>query len=454
MKIIHIGYDQFQKKDIIKLEYRPDEHPHLQLFRKGDVIAGNPLSNIAIAFIYTWKEDKPPKEILEFFNQVSNYAAITGFWKTTNGARYVFANILSNPNINKLLVFVFDQKDNGHRLVDALTNFWKNGISKEGIIIGSKAGNPKFEGLPIDALATIKDQCDLLIMPSIMPEGFEQAENLVSSLYQEPENAKDLNDFPGVELYSTHEDIAKNMKLYDDGARFNEPYIVNLTSSSEKPIFTKKEIAKVLGQSVQAENLEDALLIIAAFVYEHGEWTKDQRGITTVESRSFTIIIMDPLAKIPEGFSDEYLKKYVDEFLNGKSEGKDEFAYTYHERIFKHWGNQVEHMVETLKKNPNTRRAMISLWDQNIDIGNSNPPCLDFIWAVIRDSKLEFHVVYRSHHLATISKDGRLMKGEGAFVPNLYAIATLQEDMAKKLGLKRGPIALTDFSGHLYVSEV
>jgi thymidylate synthase len=72
----------------------------------------------------------------------------------------------------------------------------------------------------------------------------------------------------------------------------------------------------------------------------------------------------------------------------------------------------------------------------------------------VRDSELEFHVVYRSHHLATITKDGKLMEGEGAFVPNLYALATLQDKMAKELNIKRGPLVLTDFSGHVYVSDV
>jgi hypothetical protein len=62
-------------------------------------------------------------------------------------------------------------------------------------------------------------------------------------------------------------------------------------------------------------------------------------------------------------------------------------------------------------------------------------------------------VVYRSHHLATITKDGKLIKGEGALVPNLYAIATLQQKMAKDLNIERGYLHLTDFSGHLYVAE-
>ena len=64
------------------------------------------------------------------------------------------------------------------------------------------------------------------------------------------------------------------------------------------------------------------------------------------------------------------------------------------------------------------------------------------------------HTVYRSQHLATITKDGKLMKGEGAFVPNLYALGVLQNYVADSLKIERGALVLTDFSGHLYMSEV
>jgi thymidylate synthase len=194
--------------------------------------------------------------------------------------------------------------------------------------------------------------------------------------------------------------------------------------------------------------------MIAAFVFTNGTMLSDQRNIITCENRTLTLTIKNPLEKIPQGFSKEYLKKYVDEFMQGKGNDLDEFVYTYHERIFKRWGNQPEKIIELLKKAPNTRRALISLWDQEQDIGNSNAPCLIFLWFALRENKLEVHAVYRSHHLATVTKDGRLMEGEGALVPNLYAIATLQKKIADTLFVETGHLVLTDLSGHVYVSEV
>ena len=90
-------------------------------------------------------------------------------------------------------------------------------------------------------------------------------------------------------------------------------------------------------------------------------------------------------------YENDHGRKYVKEFIEGVGDGLDDFAYTYHERIFKRWGNQVKKVTSILKNDPNTRRALISLWDQTKDLDSTNPPCLDFIWPCIRNNKLEFY---------------------------------------------------------------
>ncbi|MFH0875408.1 MAG: thymidylate synthase [archaeon] len=452
MKPVTIGKDHFLKRDIKKMHYSPDEIPKVQLFSSSDVIMGNPSSNLAIGIVYTWKEDRPPTEVSEFVQKISNYAAMTGYWRTTNGAKYVFANILANPNINKLILLVFQYKDNGHLLVDALSNFWEKGLDENNIIKNSKAPNPKFEQVTDDGLARIKKQCDLLVIRKIAKSDFPEIEKILNHAIDYPTNNLALQK---IKLdYSFSSSVIKNNLLYDDGARFDLPLYMDLSTSAKKIVFEKKEISKTLGQGVQADNLEDALDMIATFVFQNGTMLSDQRNIITCENRTLTLTINNPLEKIPAGFSKEYIKKYVEEFMEGKGSSLDEFVYTYHDRIFVKWGNQAEKIVELLKRAPNTRRALISLWDQRSDVGNSNAPCLIFLWFAIRDNVLEVHAVYRSHHLATVTKDGKIMEGEGALVPNLYAIATLQKEIAKKIEVKPGPLVLTDLSGHVYVSEV
>lgn len=451
MKTITIDYDNHLCKDVKKVEFAKDEFPKMQLFNSEDVIIGNPSSSVAICFVYTWKEDYAPKKIKEFFQKISNYASITGFWRTTNGGRYAFSNILANPNINKIILLVFDSKDNGHLLVDSMKCLWEKGVDENGVIIDTKAPNPKFEQVPIEALFHAKKQADLLILRKLSENDFKKIEEVVKACIQEPKNAKQKSDFENLEFYS---DYRIDGLIYDDGARFDKPFIIDLSSSAKRVSYEEKSYAAMLGQSIQAKNLSDAATQVASYIFKNGSSFYDERGILNLESRSFTLTVMDPLEIIPNHFDKKYIKRYVDEFMNGKGVDLEEFAYTYHNRIFKKWGNQVEKAIEILKRSPNTRRCLISLWDQTIDLNNPNAPCLDFIWFVIRGEKLELHATYRSHHLATITEDGKLMSGEGALVPNLYALGTLQKYVADSIKKERGPLVLNDFSGHLYVSNV
>jgi thymidylate synthase/tetrahydromethanopterin S-methyltransferase subunit A len=453
MNLTIIGSDPFLNRPIKKLIF--DSPPKLQLFNESDVIIGHPSSNLAIAVIYTWKTDSPPETFRKIVEKLSNYAYLTGYWRTTNGARYVFSNILADPNVNKLFVLIFDASDNGHLLANALSNFWQNGTDENNIIINSKAQNPKFEQLSSQALSRIREQCDLIIVPNITEKDFPELDFLIKKSIDEPDNGANLDNSKSLKPIFISQ-VIKNHIIYDDGARFPEPFDVDLTQTAKKVTYTKKTIDSTIGQSIQAEDLDDALDQIAAFVFEHGSSFEDERKIINIECRSLSITIRDPLRKIPEGFSEGYIKDYVSEFMAGpKPDAR--LDYNYHDRIFKRWGNQVERVILLLsdsEKSLSTRRAAISLWDPATDLENPTAPCLTLIWTVIRENRLEFHVLFRSHHLATVTTEGKLMPGEGAFVPNIYAIATLQDHISKRLNMTRGPLVLTDFSGHLYMSKV
>lgn len=471
MKKIKVGYNILTGKDIFKYKFDPvgsvdsndavDSNdfvdpnslvdpagsPSLQLFNSNDVIQGNPMSNVAIGFVYVWKTDFPPDYVKEFMQRISNYAAITGLWRTTNGGKYAFANILANPNINKLVLIVNDLEDNGHFLVDAVRCLWKDGVDGRGIVKKTKAANPRFEQIPLTAFDHLKKQVDLVIVKNVHAGDLNKVEELIKACYQEPENARSVEEFGlDAEFYSQG-----NLRLYDDGAR-ESPLNIDLSASSQKISLKESgNISDVLGQGLQAENLIDALELLSSNVFAKGDKMQDQRTINMAEMRSISLTIKDVLEKIPEGYSEEYIKKYVGEFIDGTQDGSD-IRYTYHDRIFKKWGNQAEKVVALLRQHPNTRRAVICLWDPATDLDSETPPCLDMIWCVVRNKRLEFHVVFRSHHLATITSQGQLMVGEGAFVPNMYAIGTLQQKMSDQLNLERGPVVLTDFSGHLYVA--
>ncbi len=234
-----IGNDHFLNKDIKKIIFDNKKMPESKVFNNSDVIFGNPNSNIAICFIYTWSSEYAPEDIRQLADKTSNYSAVTGFWRTTNGARYVFSNILSNPNINKILLLVFDRDDNGHLLVESLTKLWTKGVDENGIIIECNAPNPKFEQVPIEGLNRLQKQADLLILKNLTNSDFDKIERVIKAGFQEPDNAKDVCDFEGLEFYSN---IIENDKIYDNGARFDTPFFIDLSNSTKEVSFEKHTV--------------------------------------------------------------------------------------------------------------------------------------------------------------------------------------------------------------------
>ena len=284
MKIETIDYDNIQKKDVVKLIYNKKDLPKLQLFSSNDVIIGNPLSNIAVIFIYSWENPIPSKDVSSFFQKVSNYAAITGYWRTTNGGKYAFANLLSNPNINKLVAVCFD-KDNSHYLLDSLRCLWKYGIDKKGMIKKSKASNPKFEQVPNEALDRATKQMDLVILKKVDKN---KVENTIRACYQEPKNAVTIPKY--AEFYSK----LKINKLYDDGARFTKPYTLDLSKGSMKSLDIKYSLDPSIGFSLYVETEKEALNNLISYMFDHGYCLKQDKKTKTMECRNLSITISNP----------------------------------------------------------------------------------------------------------------------------------------------------------------
>ncbi|MEM4755852.1 MAG: hypothetical protein QW594_01845, partial [Candidatus Woesearchaeota archaeon] len=219
MKTLTIGF--YQGKPIKKLVYEANELEHIQPYVTKDVFFGNPLSNIALGCIPGHLQGAQKKDYDEL-SYLSNYCAVAGFWSTTNGGKYVFANILANPNINKLVLYC-SKRDNTHFLLDACINFWKYGVGPKGIIPHAKAMNPKFEGISPLELERVRNQVDLVVLRNVT--SLEQVEAVVKACYQEPEHAvkkeqleKTIN-LP-LELYP-------EQPLFDGGIRYDKPYYVD-----------------------------------------------------------------------------------------------------------------------------------------------------------------------------------------------------------------------------------
>lgn len=189
-----------------------------------------------------------------------------------------------------------------------------------------------------------------------------------------------------------------------------------------------------------AEAYHKSLLALA----EKGEVSDCADWNTTQKELGMTIHVEEPLSDpmISRCFiGDPYsLQKYVLEMLDGILDFEvalGNWAYTYHMR----YEDQVPFIVNELKRNPSSRRAVMLVRDKEKDMGSADPACLQHIQYFIRKGKLDCMVLFRSNDACK------------ATYMNAYALIRLQEKIARELGVEVGTYTHRASSFHCYEKD-
>ena len=128
------------------------------------------------------------------------------------------------------------------------------------------------------------------------------------------------------------------------------------------------------------------------------------------------------------------IKEYSDDgvTLNG--------AYGF--RWFYHWEDQVGEIIEMLRKDSKTRRAVLTMWDPQFDLGSSSKdiPCNTHVYFRQVDGRLDMTVCNRSNDLVW-----------GALGANVVHMSILQEYIAHAADLPVG--TYHQFTNNLHVYE-
>jgi len=175
---------------------------------------------------------------------------------------------------------------------------------------------------------------------------------------------------------------------------------------------------------------------------QSGMLQRDERGIETRWCDNVLIHIEDPYTdrvspKYP--FSESVLReKYASQLL---IPDRGEFEYTYGERL-NAWGteriNQLDYIVEKLKQNPATRRAVASTWDPRKDTKSDEVPCLNHFVFMVRDGFLDLSVTIRSNDMF------------GAWPANAYALGELLSEVSKRTETAMGTVTTFSVNAHVY----
>lgn len=135
-------------------------------------------------------------------------------------------------------------------------------------------------------------------------------------------------------------------------------------------------------------------------------------------------------------------------FLSSLKQFSDDgttFHGAYGDRL-RNWGgmDQVGAVVDMLRAQPDTRKAVCSIWDPGADLGKptKDTPCNDMITFKVRDDALNMTVFNRSNDVIW-----------GAYGANVVQFSMIQDFVAASLGLHMGHYTQVSDSYHVYPSN-
>lgn len=132
------------------------------------------------------------------------------------------------------------------------------------------------------------------------------------------------------------------------------------------------------------------------------------------------------------------LKPYNSNISNFSDDG-DVLYGAYGKRVY----DQIEPLIERLRKDTSDRRAVLSIWDtKDLTVASKDPPCNDMLFFKLRRNRLDMTVMCRSNDIHW-----------GLFAVNLPTFSILQVYLAARLGVQVGIQTHLSNSFHVYTDE-
>lgn len=382
--------------------------PFKAIYKPNLLIAGDPESRVGVVTLWT------PREKVAAALDPACYAAVGQLYSATRGLDLLVRNLLANPQIRYLLMTGHDLSRSG----EALRDFFAYGVDQG----ATDAGRPCWR---------VRSATEGYVDVEVPQEAIDRLRAGVQLV-------------PCQNTADTATEARRLRALSQDLPPYAQPETYPKVQTDAAQTWPAESAALVVRGPTVAETWLSVLDAVMRFGYT---------SATHYESRQREAI--DLVAVVTDEDPDalhlpdylpvrgDNLARYIPQVLT--ADVPADARYTYGSRLRAHFQvDQVENMVARLAADPDSRSAVASLWDPRTDGHGHGTPCLNQLWARLRDGHLSLTAVVRSNDMY------------GAWPSNALALRKLQELIRCRVAQERGePLGLGDLitlseSAHVY----
>jgi len=203
--------------------------------------------------------------------------------------------------------------------------------------------------------------------------------------------------------------------------------------------------------TLNPDNISYGHANVCRLIIEHGEYVLTEDHAPTFELPEPVSIHIEhplnsPIRNPNYPLSEQALKSYIPMMCEpGNINGH---AYTYGDRMRNYLTydeytmDQIQFIVEQLKKNPTSRRSIAHTWIVGEDNNSNTPPCMQTVQFVMRDNYVNVIAYFRSNDMCM------------AWGANAYGLAHLQSNVASEISANLGYLETISMCAHIYETDI
>lgn len=361
------------------------------VYKKELLTLGNLNNNIGVCCLWTPKEN-----VLRHVSK-DNFLIAGQCYSKSEGPSLIIRHALLNKNLRYIILC----GANVNQTAEILLAIKEKGVDENHKVIGFPEAEIEKE-IPIDAINRFRQNIELI-------------------------------DKRGIALEELDSFLAHLPKKESWG----EPEIYPRLPPKKPEFFPSEKT----GFIVRGRTVGDVWLEIIDTIRKFGYIKKSQYSDDQQEIVNLTSIITDEDPynidwKPWFQFTKEHFEEYLPQLMTSNLIGDVDYTYGSRLRNFKGI-NQIEEIINDLKKTNYSRRAVGVTWDVEKDYNNPHCPCLDLIQVLIQD-KLHMTAYIRSNDMFK------------AYPENALALRTIQAEIAERVGVKMGDLIIISNSAHIY----